>query len=334
MRALTLIPLLLWTNLVLAAPNPLEQALSKAGFEETRVTEAGDGVTVAFKHADKTIDEPDLRKKVITAMLIINTAALNNKRAALKIEFSDGEVIQVEGTPGEFRDGMGEASFLRTARVRFLTRGPASTLGPCLPAKRMSCKRHPDRCPCAPGHRCEPEDETADQRGCLHVIASKNVEGSGSKVQCTSGHTWDNDGFNCVPIPDCGAGGVEFAGACECPPGVDKNAAGRCGPMAGDGAGGPDGGVPDGGVPDAGPKKGTLTKNAPESDSRFPTIRWQAMAAGVVLSVLIALYLLGSILSSVRSKRSKIGVMKFCIHCGRKLAMEATLCHKCNTEQP
>ena len=49
MRALTLIPLLLWTNLVLAAPTPLEQALSKAGFEETRVTEAGDGVTVAFK---------------------------------------------------------------------------------------------------------------------------------------------------------------------------------------------------------------------------------------------------------------------------------------------
>ena len=36
MRALTLIPLLLWTNLVLAAPTPLEQALSKAGFEETR----------------------------------------------------------------------------------------------------------------------------------------------------------------------------------------------------------------------------------------------------------------------------------------------------------
>jgi hypothetical protein len=326
---------LLWSSVTLGSPALIEH-LAEAGLEEVQIEEdedAKDSITLALKHGVKEIDEQELRKSLLAAMIAIHKVEGEVKRAAIKIQFADGQVMQVAGNPAEFRAEMDEVSFLRTARVRFLSRGPAATPGPCIPARRMSCKRNPQRCPCEPGHRCEPEDKTADSRGCLLVLASTNAEASGSTFVCKPGHTWDKDGYHCVPIPDCGESSLEHGGVCECPPGVEKNPSGGCGPAPAKG----DGGAPDAGLSDGGASDASATADlgaAADQDTLFPRWVWLAMAVGVVLSAFFALVLFGSIIRSLRSRRSKIGLRKYCIHCGRKLEMEDTFCGKCKTEQP
>lgn len=325
--------MLLWSSVTFGSPVLLEH-LGEAGLKDVQIEkedDAKDSITVTFKHSDEEIDEQRLRKTLLAAMIAIQKVEGEIKRAAVKIQFADGQVMQVEGNPAEFRAEMDEVSFLRTARLRFLTRGPAAAPGPCIPARRMSCKRNPQRCPCEPGHRCEPEEKTADSKGCLLVLASTNVEASGSTIVCKPGHTWDKDGYHCVPIPDCGESSLEHGGVCECPPGVERNPSGGCGaPLRRDGAA-PDAGPSDGGA-DA--SAGTDLPVASDQDALFPRWVWLAMAIGVVMSVFFALILFVSIIRSLKSRRSKIGLRKFCIHCGRKLEMEDTFCDKCKTQQP
>jgi hypothetical protein len=318
-----------------AAPDPLEQALRKAktGLEGARVERTKDNVTVAFKYGDKTLDEPRLRKTVLAAMVVIKATAEEVKHARFQIEFADGHVMQVAGDPGGFWAEMDEVNFLRAARVQFRTRGPSATVGPCLLARRMTCKRNPERCPCEPGSMCEPAEQAADKRGCLAVRASRNAVTSGSRTMCKPGHTWNPKGHDCVPIPDCGEAGLEHGGECICPPGVKRSSSGGCGPVPGV--------APDAGPPDAGPtSRPVVVKKEPSKAAAaaaglegFPRWVWQAMAIGVGLSVPISLFLIGSLISGWRSKRSRIGLMKFCIHCGRRLDMEDTEC-KCGTQQP
>ena len=227
-----------------------------------------------------------------------------------------------------FEREMDEVSFLRTARPRFLTRGPALTPAPCVP--HMGCKDNPQRCPCPPGSLCEPEDVAADRTGCIVVRAAQNAVVQAGRTVCKPGHTWDQKGFDCVPLPRCGAGALDHGPGCICPPGVERNRAGGCGPLP---VVAPDAGPPDAGpTPDGG--TGGTGHAATTQVAGFARWVWQAMAAGVVLSAPIALFLLGSILGGLRSRRARIGLRKYCIHCGRKLAMEDTRCRKCKTQQP
>jgi hypothetical protein len=329
MRRIILAATLLWATATSAAPAPLEQALAKAGFEDAQIERTDEGVSVTCTYRAKTLDEAGLRKSLVAAMVAIAQTDAEITRATLKVGLS-GHVMQVAGDPGAFRAEMDEVRFLRTARLRFLSRGPALTPGPC--AAGMGCKSHPELCPCGPGSMCEPEDKTADKRGCVTVRASANAEVVGALSVCTPGHTWDSNGLDCVPIRDCGDRALGYGGECVCIPGIERDPEGGCEPKPA---------APDAGPPDAaGPPAGDGVEVAGSAggssmvDSSFPRWVWLAMAVGVGLSLPIALFLLGSIFNNLRSRRSRIGVKKYCVHCGRKLAMEDTLCGKCNTEQP
>ena len=330
MRAL-LLPqaiLLLLPIVAAAAPGPLEQALEKAGLEGARVEQTGDHLRVSGRYGETALAEPALRRALLSALLAVREADGDATRVALELTLPDGQVLEVEGDPRLFQADMDEVRFLRAARVRFLTRGPTLTPGPCPP--KTGCRRDPERCPCEPGSLCEPDDAAADKRGCISVRASQNTEVRGGVSLCAPGHTWDEKGLDCVPAPSCGPGGLENGGSCVCPPGIEQNAAGGCGPLPVV--------APDAGPPrlDAGPPRadGGAGAGAGEANTGFPRWVWQAMAGGVLLSAPVALFLLGSILGGLRSRRRRIGLKKYCIHCGRKLAMEDTRCRKCKTEQP
>jgi len=328
MRAIILLAILL--PAAAAAAGTIEQALGKAGLGQARIERTEDQIRVSCTYGDQTLDEPALRQAIVAAMLAIKQAHGSVGQAVIDIALADGQVMQVAADPRLFRADMGEIRLLRSASVRFLTRGPALTPAPCTP--RMSCKRDPERCPCEPGSLCEPDDKAADRTGCISVRASQNAEVRASGTVCKPGHTWDEKGFDCVPGPSCGADGLEHGDQCLCPPGIEQNAAGGCGPLA---VVAPDAGPPrlDAGAPvaDGGAEPGGASSLAGSGFARWV---WQAMAGGVVLSVPIALFLLGSILRGLRSRRWRIGLRKYCIHCGRKLAMEDTRCRKCKTEQP
>jgi hypothetical protein len=315
---------------------PLEAALDAAGLEAVQIERAGDGVTLAFKYADKELAEARLRQTLVRTMTTLREHGGEISRAALNVELADGQVLQVTGSPAAFYADMDEIGFLRTARIRFLTRGPASTPGPCLPGRKMTCRRNPERCPCEPGTICEPGEEMADERGCMLVRSSQNAEILGARFMCKPGHTWDRQGHDCVPIPDCGGAGLEYGGECVCPPGVDKDPSGGCrAPAGGDGGPPRDAGPPDAAaIPPQIPEVTPAPVGATGSDRLFPRRVWRLMAAGVLLSALMALYLLGSIVNSLRSRRSRIGMKQYCISCGRTLDLEATTCDRCGSQQP
>jgi hypothetical protein len=214
---LWLLPILLSAPARAEVKGPLEAALARAGLVDAKVTRVEGSLAVTCRYADRTLDEPRLRKALVAGMQAITASEREVRAAAINVIFSDGHVMQVSGDPALFREGMSEAGLLRTARVRFLTRGPAVTPGPC--ARGMSCKETPERCPCLPGSLCEPKDKSADPSGCVVVRATRNAEVVGQRSVCKPGHTWDEKGHDCVPIPECGAG-LEHAGGCLCPPGV------------------------------------------------------------------------------------------------------------------
>jgi len=331
MRALLILVLLLPVA-ARAAPLPLEQTLGKAGLSEALIEETEERILVRCAYADGHLDEPPLRRALVAAMLAIREAHDSATRVAIDVTLPDGQVMQVAGDPHLFRADMDEIRFLRSAHIRFRTRGPTLTPGPCGP--KTTCKGDPEHCVCEPGSLCEPEDDKADGTGCISVRASQNTEVRAGQSLCQPGHTWDSKGFDCVPEPSCAEGGLAHGGSCVCPPGVEQNSAGGCGLLA---VVAPDAGPAhlDAGVPstDGGASSPPATATG-TADTGFARWVWQAMAGGVVLSAPIALFLLGSILGSLRSRRSRIGLRKYCIHCGRTLAMEDTRCRKCKTEQP
>lgn len=328
MRALLPLALLLPT-VAAAAPGPLEQALDRAGLAEARIAQTEDHLRVSCRVGEAALAEPALRKALLSALLAVREAHGDVTRVALELTLPGGQMLEVEGDPRLFRADMDEVHFLRAARVRFLTRGPTLTPGPCKP--KTGCRRDPERCPCEPGSLCEPDDSAADERGCIAVRASQNTEVRSGASPCKPGHAWDEKGLDCVPAPGCGPEGLENGGSCVCPPGVEQNAAGGCGPLPVV--------APDAGPPrlDAGPPRAdgaAAAAGTEEARTGFPRWVWQAMAVGVLLSAPVALYLLGSILGSLRSRRRRIGLKKYCIRCGRRLAMEDTRCQTCKTEQP
>ena len=186
--------------------------------------------------------------------------------------------------------------------------------------------------------RCTGAGCDSDSGGCLAAQAADGGVIDAKPGVCGPSDPWNSEGPGRAAIPECGSG-VDHAGQCVCPSGMTRDHGGVCVQETTTGTGLlPKGRASSASSASSAYRPTEAVKVWWEAMSArsmtLPTWVWRVVAAGVVLSVLLSLYLLGSIFGGLRSRRSRIGPGKYCVRCGARLEQEDSFCHKCNASQP